>query len=77
MFSLEIIYHNKPNIITTYLVDNTPLHHILSNKFIFAISLQYLNYSNYIDETVYTLNAYVSISNIDKNGIRNETKINF
>ena len=76
MFSLEIIYHNKPNIIITYLVDDTPIHHILSNKFIFAISLQYLNYSNYIDETIYTLNAYVSISNIDKNGIRNETKIN-
>ena len=76
MFSLEIIYHNKPNIIITYLVDDTPLHHILSNKFIFAISLQYLNYSNYIDETIYTLNAFVSISNIDKNGIRNETKIN-
>ena len=76
IFSKQIIYHSKPNVIISDLIDPSPLHYLFSNQFIWTISLQYLNYSNYIDETVYNLDAYVYISNKLENGKTNVTKIN-
>ena len=76
VFSKEIIYHKKPNVITSDLIDSSPLHFLLSNEFIWAISLQFLNYSMYIDERVYTLKAYAAISNVHENGTASETQVN-
>ena len=76
IFSKQIIDHSKPNVIISDLIDPSPLHYLFSNKFIWTISLQYLNYSNYIDETIYNLNVYVYISNKIENGKTNVTKIN-
>ena len=76
VFSKEIIYHKKPNVITSELIDSSPLHFLLSNEFIWAISLQFLNYSMYIDERVYTLKAYAAISNVHENGTASETQVN-
>ena len=75
-FSKEVIYHKKPNVITSDLIDSSPLHFLLSNDFIWAISLQFLNYSGFIDETVYTLKAYTAISNVYENGTASETQVN-
>ena len=76
VFSKEIIYHKKPNVITSDLIDSSPLHFLFSNEFIWAISLQFLNYSMYIDERVYTLKAYAAISNVHENGTASETQVN-
>ena len=76
VFSKEIIYHKKPNVITSDLIDSSPLHFLLTNEFIWAISLQFLNYSMYIDERVYTLKAYAAISNVNDDGTASETQVN-
>ena len=76
VFSKEIIYHKKPNVITSDLIDSSPLHFLFSNEFIWAISLQFLNYSMYIDERVYTLKAYAAISNVNDDGTASETQVN-
>jgi hypothetical protein len=75
IFSKELIYHRKPNIITSELIDTSPIHFLFSDEFIWAISLQYSNYSNFIDETVYNLNAYVAISDVLENGTMKENRI--
>jgi len=75
IFSKQIINHSKPNVIITNLIDPSPIHYLFSNEFIWTISLQYLNYSNYIDESIYTLNVFVYISNKIENGKTNVTKI--
>ena len=76
VFSKEIIYHKKPNVISSDLIDSSPLHFLLTNEFIWAISLQFLNYSMYIDERVYTLKAYAAISNVNDDGTASETQVN-
>ena len=63
-FSKEIIYHRKPNIITSDLIDSSPIHFMISNEFVRAFSLQFSNFSYFIDETVYNFFAYIVTSNV-------------
>jgi hypothetical protein len=75
IFSKEMIYHRKPNIITSELIDSSPIHFIISDEFVWAFSLQHSNYSSFIDETVYNVDAFVAISNVFENGTVKETRI--
>ena len=68
IFSKEIIYHRKPNIITSDLIDSSPIHFMISNEFVWAFSLQFSNFSCFIDETVYNVDAYIAISNVFEDG---------
>ena len=68
IFSKEIIYHRKPNIITSGLIDTSPIHFMFSNESIWTFSLQFSNFSSFIDETVYNVDAYIAISNVFEDG---------
>jgi hypothetical protein len=74
IFSKEIIYHRKPNIITSDLIDTSPIHYMFSNEFIWTFSLQFSNFSCFIDETVYNVDAYIAISNVFEDGSVIETR---
>ena len=45
-FSKEVIYHRKPNIITSDLIDTSPIQFMFSNEFIWTFSLQFSNQTN-------------------------------
>ena len=58
IFLNQIIRHNKPNIVHNDFIDDNPSPYALdNNNFIFTLSLQYPNYTNFIDEKVYTIKA--------------------
>ena len=67
-FSKEVIYHRKPNIITSDLIDISPIHFMISNEFVWTFNLKFSNFSYFIDETVYNVDAYISISNVFEDG---------
>ena len=75
IFSKEIIYHRNPNIITSDLIDSTPIHFMFTDEFIWTFSLQFSNFSSFIDETVYNVDAYIAISNLIENGKVKEDRI--
>ena len=56
-----VLMHFSPKLITTVYNDFDPLPVYLSNKnFILTLSLQTSDYSNYINESIYYLNASLS-----------------
>ena len=64
MYTEDIIYHTKPKLITTIYSDTHPLERIVTNKdFVITLSLQYSNYSNFINEKIYTIQAGLYIYN--------------
>ena len=58
IFLNQIIKHNKPNIVHNEFIDDNPAPYFLNNNnFVFTLSLQYPNYTNFINEKVYTIKA--------------------
>ena len=77
-YSQIILRHTQPQIITTIYNDENPkLINLSPNNFVITFSLQNIEYENYIDESIYTINATKSIVFLDDRGINNakETEI--
>jgi hypothetical protein len=77
-YSLIILKHSQPNILTTIYNDENPkLINLKPENFVITFSLQNIEYENYIDESIYTINATKSIVYLDDRGINNakETEI--
>ena len=68
-FSISIFDKDNPNLVTTvYNVDDPPFTPINDSVHIMTLSLQTPNYSLYIDESIYTLNAFFMKYTISHNG---------
>lgn len=78
-FISKIFIHQKPeSLITTTYTQENPDKYIFNNNFILAISLQYENYTQFIDETIYTMNAIETTYKLENgNFIATERKIDF
>ena len=50
------------------MIDISPIHFMISNEFVWALGLHFSNFSYFIDETVYNVDAYISISNVFEDG---------
>ena len=77
-YLLIILRHTQPNILTTIYNDENPkLINLKPENFVITFSLQNIEYENYIDESIYTINATKSIVYLDDRGINNakETEI--
>ena len=77
-YLLIILKHSQPNILTTIYNDENPkLINLKPDNFVITFSLQNIEYENYIDESIYTINATKSIVYLDDRGINNakETEI--
>ena len=57
-FLKKIITHSKPNMVVSNLIDDLPEKYFFKDDFVFAISLQFPNYTNYINESIYFLKLY-------------------
>ena len=58
VFLNQIIKHNKPHIVHNEFIDDNPAPYFLdNNNFIFTLSLQYPNYTHFVNEKVYTIKA--------------------
>ncbi len=58
MYAEDVIHHTNPKLITTIYNDAKPSETIVTDKdFVITLSLQHSNYTNFIDERVYTVTA--------------------
>ena len=68
----EMINHKSPNLNSITYYDETPSEIILNkNNFSFVFGLQTKEYKNFIDESIYKVNAYQSKLILNKNGVYN------
>ena len=56
-FLNQIVRHNKPSIVHNEYIDDNPSRYDFDNNFVFTFSLQHPNYTNYINENIYTISA--------------------
>ena len=54
----QILSHSKPIMVVSNLIDEVPEKYSFDNDFMFVISLQYPNYTNFINESIYILKIY-------------------
>jgi hypothetical protein len=54
----QILSHKKPTMVVSNLIDDVPEKYWFGDDFMLAISLQYPNYTNFINENVYVLKIY-------------------
>ena len=57
-FFEKILSHSKPNMVVSNLIDDLPDKYYFNDDFVFAISLQFPNYTNYVNERIYFLKLY-------------------
>ena len=57
-FFEKILSHSKPNMVVSNLIDDLPDKYYFTDDFVFAISLQFPNYTNYVNESIYFLKLY-------------------
>jgi len=57
-FFEKILSHSKPNMVVSNLIDDLPERYYFKDDFVFAISLQFPNYTNFINESIYSLKIY-------------------
>ena len=80
IFSLKIIVHSEPKIVYTTYVDEDPDMIKFTNEFIITLGLQFPNYTNFLDESIYYIKAYSVTTKYDKQlkaHITYEEPINF
>ena len=80
IFSLKIIVHSEPKIVYTTYVDEDPDMIKFTNEFIITLGLQFPNYTNFLDESIYYIKAYSVTTKYDKQlkaHINYEEPINF
>ena len=75
-FSFQIITHKNPKLITSIYNDEIPPKiNIKKKNFAFGFGLQTLDYDNYIDESIYTVEIIKSIVTLNEDGTNNETNV--
>ena len=75
-FSIQIITHKNPKLITSIYNDEIPPKIKIKKKnFAFGFGLQTLNYDNFMDESIYTVEIIKSIVTLNKDGSNNEQQI--
>ena len=75
-FSVQIITHKNPKLITSVYNDEIPPKiNIKKKNFAFAFGLQTLDYDNFIDESIYTVEIIKSIVTLNEDGSNNENQI--
>ncbi len=68
-FLYEMINHVSPNLNSTILYDETPPEvKLMKNNFSFVFGLQTKDYINYIDESIYKVNGFQTISKLNEKG---------
>ena len=72
IFSLKIFTHSDPKIVYTTYIDEDPDMVKFTNEFVMTLSLQFPNYTNFIDETVYNIKAY-SVSTVYNSELKTHT----
>ena len=80
IFSLKIIVHSEPKIVYTTYIDEDPDMIKFTNEFILTLGLQFPNYTNFLDESIYYIKAYSVTTKYDKQlktHINYEEPINF
>ena len=80
IFSLKIIEHSEPKIVYTTYIDEDPDMIKFTNEFIITLGLQFPNYTNFLDESIYYIKAYSVTTKYDKQlkaHINYEEPINF
>ena len=80
IFSLKIIVHSEPKIVYTTYIDEDPDMIKFTNEFILTLGLQFPNYTNFLDESIYYIKAYSITTKYDKQlkaHINYEEPINF
>ena len=69
-FLNEMINHKSPNLQSTIYYDDMPSEiNLNNNNFAFVFGLQNKEYINYIDESIYKVNAYQTKLTLNKDGI--------
>ena len=69
-----VLKHTSPNLVTTIYNDFDPKPiNLTKDNFIITLSLQTIDYSNYLDESIYYVNATLSSTILLKDGIYEET----
>ena len=66
IFSLDIFTHSNPKIVYTTYKEEDPEMIKFTNEFILTLGLQFPNYTNFIDETIYNIKAYSVTTLYDK-----------
>ena len=57
IFLNQIVNHKKPNIVHNEYIDDDPSPYVFDNNFVLTLSLQYPNYTNFVNEKIYTISA--------------------
>ena len=74
-YFIQLVSLSDLNIATTIFKDISPLRINMSDpNFVFTFSLQHNNYSNFIDESIYKVNAYFVQVQKDINNINQERR---
>ena len=75
-FGKELLYKTNQNLLFSTITDKEPLAlNLSSSNFVLSFSLQYENYTSFIDNKIYNIKAYLVSSYIDKE--INEKIINY
>ena len=75
-FGKDLLYRTKQNLLFSTITDKVPLElNLSSSNFILSFSLQDENYTSFIDETLYNINAYLITNYINED--KNEKKIKY
>ncbi len=75
-FGKDLLYRTKQNLLFSTVTDKEPLAlNLSSSNFVLSFSLQYENYTSFIDNKIYNIKAYLVSSYIDKE--INEKIINY
>ena len=75
-FGKDLLYRTKQNLLFSTITDKEPLAlNLSSSNFVLSFSLQYENYTSFIDNKIYNIKAYLVSSYIDKE--INEKIINY
>ena len=65
---LQLFNRKNPSIIRTVFTEEYPIPINLSRNFLFTFSLQYQNYTNYVNESIYTVSGNYVKKSIDSLG---------
>ena len=75
-FGKDLLYRTKQNLLFSTITDKEPLAlNLSSSNFVLSFSLQYENYTSFIDNKIYNIEAYLVTSYINKE--INEKIINY
>ena len=69
IYTKDVINHSRPKLLTSIYNDGTSSKTLVTGKdFIITLSLQFQNYSNYINDKIYNIEAGMYINKDNKTG---------